>query len=91
MNELFKEVTKVKAASHAKLENSREAYVKSISVYASKLLEEFQWNTTTYDREAVKDALAEVVGYALLVAESLELDLKTLLEAKLEAEKKFIK
>ena len=43
---------------------------KSISIEASELLECFQWSDE-YDRDAVISELADVVNYAILMADKL--------------------
>ena len=56
---------------------------KSILIEAGELLECFQWSDK-YDIEAVKEELADVVNYCIVMADRLDLDLETILLEKLE-------
>ncbi|MGY6498765.1 MAG: nucleotide pyrophosphohydrolase [Microcella sp.] len=60
-----------------------ENLAKSISIEAGELLECFQWNTDA-DEQAVRDELADVLSYCLLLADRLGLDPETLVLDKLE-------
>ena len=48
---------------------------KSISIEASELLECFQWTDTDYDKEAVKEELADVTNYCIQMSQVLGIDL----------------
>lgn len=63
--------------------HSPENLAKSISIEAAELLECFQWNGDG-DREDVAGELADVLTYALLLADRLELDPEQIIRAKLE-------
>ena len=52
-----------------------ENLAKSISIEAGELLEHFQWDNT-YKLEEVADELADVFNYCILMADSLNLDIK---------------
>ncbi len=56
---------------------------KSISIESGELLECFQWDEEHYDFEAVKEELADVFAYALQLATTLHLDVKTIIEEKM--------
>ena len=56
---------------------------KSISIEASELLECFQWSDE-YDRDAVISELADVVNYAILMADKLGVDLEEIVLEKLK-------
>jgi len=60
---------------------------KSIVIEASELLECFQWNNDSYDLQAVKEELADVVNYCIQMASVLNLDLKEIILEKLEKTK----
>ena len=47
---------------------------KSISIEANELLECFQWSDTDFDREHVKEELADVLVYCQTMLDKLELD-----------------
>lgn len=56
---------------------------KSISIEAAELLECFQWSDE-YDRDAVISELADVVNYAILMADKLGIDLEEIVLEKLK-------
>ena len=53
--------------------HSPENLAKSISIEAGELLECFQWNNE-YDLDEVKEELADVINYCLLMADKLGVD-----------------
>lgn len=63
--------------------HSSENLAKSISIEAAELLECFQWNADG-DRDEIADELADVLTYALLLADKLDLDPEQIIRAKLE-------
>ena len=63
--------------------HSPENLAKSISIEAGELLECFQWNADA-DRDEVTGELADVLTYALLLADRLDLDPEQIIRAKLE-------
>lgn len=67
--------------------HSPENLAKSISIEAGELLECFQWNSN-YDKQEVCEELADVVNYAILLADKLEVDLETIVLDKLEKTRK---
>ncbi|MDD2377824.1 MAG: nucleotide pyrophosphohydrolase [Bacilli bacterium] len=66
--------------------HSPENIAKSITIEAAELLECFQWNNS-YDKNEVCDELADVVNYCILMADKLDVDLETIVLAKLEKNK----
>jgi len=63
-----------------------ENLAKSISIEAAELLELFQWDNVV-EIDDVKDELADVLTYCLLLANSYGLDVNELVLAKLEITK----
>ena len=63
--------------------HSPENLAKSISIEAAELLECYQWNADA-DQQQVADELADVLTYALLLADRLELDPEQIVRNKLE-------
>lgn len=62
---------------------------KSIAIESGELLECFQWNDN-YDKDAVCSELADVVNYAILLADKLNVDLEDIVLEKLkESELKY--
>lgn len=63
----------------------------SISLEASELLEIFQWKTAeegTENLPALKDELADVLIYSLMLADNLNLDIEQLVKGKLSKNQK---
>ncbi len=56
---------------------------KSISIESGELLECFQWGDD-FDKEKVCKELADVVNYAILLADKLDVKLEDIIMAKLE-------
>lgn len=63
--------------------HSPENLARSISIEAAELLECYQWNADG-DRDEVAGELADVLTYALLLADRLDLDPEQIVRAKLE-------
>ena len=63
--------------------HSPENLAKSISIEAGELLECFQWNNE-YDLDEVKEELADVINYCLLMADKLGVDPKQIVLDKME-------
>ena len=57
---------------------------KSISIEAAELLECFQWSDTQFDREHVKEELADVIVYCQNMLDKLELDVDEIVNAKMD-------
>lgn len=57
---------------------------KSIIIEAAELLECFQWNEETYDKEAVKGELADVLMYTISLCMDLGWDYQTIIKEKME-------
>ena len=57
---------------------------KSISIEANELLECFQWSDEIKDRKHVEDELADVINYCIQMAHVLNVDIKEIVERKLE-------
>ena len=60
-----------------------ENLAKSVSIEAGELLECYQWDSGA-DIDAVKDEIADVMGYSLMMCDRLGLDPVEILEAKLK-------
>ena len=63
--------------------HSPENLAKSVSIEAAELLECYQWNADA-DRDEVAGELADVLTYALHLADRLDLDPEEIIRAKLE-------
>ena len=63
--------------------HSPENLAKSIAIESGELLECFQWNSE-YDLEEVKNELADVLNYCLLMADKIGVDPKQIVLEKME-------
>lgn len=63
--------------------HSPENLAKSISIEAAELLEEFQWGSSA-DEQQVRDELADVLTYCLLLADRLGADPIAIVRTKLQ-------
>ena len=83
MDELTKEVINFTKERDWDQFHSPENLAKSISIEAGELLECFQWNNE-YDLEEVKEELADVLNYCILMANKLGVDPKQIVLEKME-------
>lgn len=60
-----------------------ENLAKSVAIEAGELLECFQWNND-YDKDALSDEIADVVLYCIMLADRIDIDLKTELLRKIK-------
>jgi len=60
-----------------------ENLVKSISIEAAELLENFQWDNN-FDRQKVSEELADVMLYSILMADSIDVDIIKIMADKLK-------
>ena len=63
--------------------NTPENLAKSISIESAELLECYQWNSNA-NIDEVKEELADVLNYALLMCERLDLDPQQIVLDKME-------
>lgn len=66
--------------------HTAENLAKSISIESAELLELFQWSEPT-NIDEVKDELADVLTYCILLADKYDLDIENLVLEKLEKTK----
>ncbi|MEG0409265.1 MAG: nucleotide pyrophosphohydrolase, partial [Bacilli bacterium] len=88
MEKARKEILKMQEERNWKQFHTPENIAKSISIEAGELLECFQWNSENYNKDDVVDELADIVNYAILMADSLDVDLETIVLNKIEKNKK---
>ena len=65
-----------------------ENLAKSIMIEASELLEVFQWTNQEKSVEKVKEELADVFMYAMLMADRYHLDIDQIINEKLDVNEK---
>ena len=61
-----------------------ENLAKSISNEANELLECFQWSTTDFDEQAVREELADVMNYCIQMASKFGWDIREIILDKME-------
>jgi len=61
-----------------------ENLAKSVVLESAELLENFQWGTQHADEQNIKEELADIVAYALLMCDHYGFDLRTILEEKIK-------
>ena len=83
MQELTEKIKKFNQERDWDQFHSPENLAKSISIEAGELLECFQWNNE-YDLNEVKEELADVFNYCILMADKLGVDPKQILLDKME-------
>ena len=83
MKELEKKIVKFAEERDWLQFSTPENLAKSISIEAGELLECFQWNDN-YDLDEVKEELADVMNYCLLMANKLGVDPKQIILDKME-------
>jgi dCTP diphosphatase len=80
---LKKEVAEFNKARDWDQFHSPANLAKSISIEANELLECFQWDEEHFDKEAVKEELADVMNYVLQMSNVLDVDLQKIVEEKM--------
>ena len=83
MEEVIKQIKEFNEARDWDQFHSPENLAKSISIEAGELLECFQWNND-YNLEEVKEELADVINYCLLMADKLGVDPKQIVLDKMK-------
>ena len=83
MKELMKEIEQFNQERDWDQFHSPENLAKSISIEAGELLECFQWNNN-YELDEVKEELADVLNYCILMADKIGVDPKKIVLDKME-------
>ena len=87
MDKLMKEIKQFNEERDWDQFHSPENLAKSISIEAGELLECFQWNNN-YNKEEVREELADVFTYCIQMAMKLNVDPEEIILNKLEKTKK---
>ena len=88
MGELMKEIEQFNEERDWDKFHSPENLAKSISIEAGELLECFQWDGKTYNKDEVCEELADVFTYCIQMAIKLGVEPKEIIRRKLEKTKK---
>ena len=75
LQELLKKLIKFRDDRNWKQFHTPENLAKSISIEANELLENYQWGSQNADIENIKEEVADIFGYLLLICEELKIDL----------------
>ena len=86
MKKAIEEIRQFNAERDWEQFHTPENLAKSISIEAGELLECFQWDAN-YDPEHVKEEMADVYSYLLMMADELNVDLEEITLAKIEKNK----
>jgi NTP pyrophosphatase (non-canonical NTP hydrolase) len=86
MRELIDKVIKFRDERNWKQFHTPENLSKSIVLEAAELLENFQWNND-YKLEKVKEELADIFIYSILLADQLNVNIVEIANEKLEKNK----
>lgn len=88
MKELMEEIKEFNEERDWGKFHSPENLAKSISIEAGELLECFQWNGETYDKEEVCEELADVFTYCIQMAMKLGVEPEEIIRKKLDKTRK---
>ena len=84
LKELLDKLIKFRDERNWKQFHTPENLAKSISIEANELLENYQWGSENADMENIKEEVADVFGYILLLCEELKIDLIDVTNKKIE-------
>lgn len=87
MEKVIEEIIQFQTDRNWKQFHTPSNLAKSIVIEASELLECFQWSDD-YDLEHVKEELADVMNYCLLMAQELDLNIEEIILDKIAKNKK---
>ena len=82
MEEIIKMLRKFNEDRDWEQFHTPENLAKSISIEAGELLECFQWDSS-YDKQALSDEVADVMCYCIMLADKIDIDLKTAIISKI--------
>lgn len=88
MKTLIKDILKFRDDRNWKQFHTPENLSKSIVLEAAELLENFQWGDKYADIDNIKEELADIFIYGLLLAEHYGFDFKEIIEEKLKKNNK---
>ena len=82
MEDIKKKILKFRDDRDWKQFHTPENLSKAISIESSELLEHFLWNNK-FNKEDVCDELADVMIYCIMMSDTLNVDIKTIIKNKL--------
>jgi dCTP diphosphatase len=84
MEELIKKIRAFRDARNWKPYHTPENLAKSIVIEAAELLENYQWTADANSITNVKEELADVMIYCLMLMDHYQFDLETIILEKIE-------
>ena len=75
LKQILERLIKFRDERNWKQFHTPENLAKSISIEANELLENYQWGNDNADIDNIKEEVADVFGYILLLCEELNIDL----------------
>lgn len=87
MEELIKRVIKFRDDRDWNKFHTPENLAKAISIESAELLENFLWDSN-FDKEKVKEELADVMLYCVMMADNLDVDIVNIMNKKIDKNEK---
>jgi len=84
MKEVIDKLIKFRDERNWKQFHTPENLAKSVVLEAAELLENYQWQNQEVDIQNVKEEIADIVAYCLLLCEHYEFDLKEIILDKIK-------
>ena len=84
MKEVIKKLIEFRDERNWKQFHTPENLAKSVVLEAAELLENYQWQNKDVDIENVKEEIADIVAYCLLLCEHYNFDLKEIILEKIK-------
>jgi dCTP diphosphatase len=84
MKEIIDKLLKFRDDRNWKQFHTPENLSKSIVLEAAELLENFQWGSMNENKENIKEEIADIVAYCLLLCDHYNLDIKDILHEKIK-------
>jgi NTP pyrophosphatase (non-canonical NTP hydrolase) len=88
IRELLEKLIKFRDDRNWKQFHTPENLAKSISVEANELLENYQWGSENADMDNIKEEVADIFAYLLLLCKELDIDLIEVSKKKIEINNK---
>lgn len=88
MDEIIQKLIKFRDERNWKQFHTPENLAKSIVIEAGELLENYQWGPGKENLDNVKEEIADVIAYCLLLCDHYELNLTTILNDKIDKNNK---
>lgn len=88
MKEIIDRLIKFRDDRDWKQFHTPENLAKSVVLEAAELLENFQWNKIDVDVKNIREEIADIVGYCLLLCEHYNFDITDVLNEKIDLNEK---